>query len=128
MNKFIVKYNFFFDMKNIFLILLITIMGVTSCSQDSAEVEEKINKDTITKAEPVISIDSNRRRNRIESVDDQIKQLNRIIGINKAQLEKYEKMIAEGDTFDLKGLPLYVEDLKKAIKLKEERLAKLKKK
>lgn len=115
-------------MKNIFLILLITIMGVTSCSQDSAEVEEKINKDTITKAEPVISIDSNRRRNRIESVDDQIKQLNRIIGINKAQLEKYEKMIAEGDTFDLKGLPLYVEDLKKAIKLKEERLAKLKKK
>lgn len=115
-------------MKNIFLILLITIMGVTSCSQDSAEVEEKINKDTITKAEPVISIDSNRRRNRIESVDDQIKQLNRIIGINKAQLEKYEKMIAVGDTFDLKGLPLYVEDLKKAIKLKEERLAKLKKK
>lgn len=128
MNKFIAKYNSFFDMKNIFLVLLITIMGVTSCSQDSAEVEEKINKDTITKAEPVISIDSNRRRNRIESVDDQIKQLNRIIGINKAQLEKYEKMIAEGDTFDLKGLPLYVEDLKKAIKLKEERLAKLKKK
>ena len=128
MNKFIAKYNSFFDMKNIFLILLITIMGVTSCSQDSAEVEEKINKDTITKAEPVISIDSNRRRNRIESVDDQIKQLNRIIGINKAQLEKYERMIAVGDTFDLKGLPLYVEDLKKAIKLKEERLAKLKKK
>lgn len=128
MNKFIAKYNSFFDMKNIFLILLITIMGVTSCSKDSAEVENINNKDTITKAEPVISIDSNRRRNRIESVDDQIKQLNRIIGINKAQLEKYEKMIAVGDTFDLKGLPLYVEDLKKAIKLKEERLAKLKKK
>lgn len=125
---FIVKYNSFFDMKNIFLVLLITIMGVTSCSQDSAEVEEIINKDTITKAEPIISKNPVKKRKRIETVEDQIEQLNRIIGINKAQLEKYEKMIAEGDTFDLKGLPLYVEDLKKAIKLKEERLAKLKKK
>ena len=115
-------------MKNYFIVLLITIVGLTSCSKDSAEVENINNIDTITKAEPSNPIDSNKKIKRIETVDDQIEQLNRIIGINKAQLEKYERMIAEGDTFDLKGLPLYVEDLKEAIKLKEERLAKLKKK
>lgn len=125
---FIVKYNSFFDMKMIIIVLWITIIALSSCSEDVKNVEDKVINDTITKAKPITSEDTLPIRNKIETVEDQVNQLERIIGINRTQLEKYERMIAEGDTFDLKGLPQYVEDLKEAIKLKEERLEKLKKK
>jgi|SRR5210317_205998 hypothetical protein len=125
---FIVKYNSFFDMKMIIIVLWITIISLSSCSEDVKNVEDKVINDTITKAKPITSEDTLPIRNKIETVEDQVNQLERIIGINRTQLEKYERMIAEGDTFDLKGLPQYVEDLKEAIKLKEERLEKLKKK
>ncbi len=125
---FIVKYNSFFDMKMIIIVLWITIISLSFCSEDVKNVEDKVINDTITKAKPITSEDTLPIRNKIETVEDQVNQLERIIGINRTQLEKYERMIAEGDTFDLKGLPQYVEDLKEAIKLKEERLEKLKKK
>ncbi len=114
-------------MKKYFLFLLINLLVISSCSEDVGQEADKGNTDTISISKPALVSDTNYRNNKIESVEDQINQLNRIIGINRSQLEKYETMVAQGDTLDLKGLPLYVEDLKKAIKLKEERLSKLKK-
>jgi len=113
-------------MKKYFLFLLIILLAISACSEDAGQEADKGNTDTISVAKPAILKDT--VYNTVDPVKEQVAQLERIISINKSQLEEYQTKIAEGDTFELKGLPLYVEDLKKAIELKEERLSKLKKK
>lgn len=113
-------------MKKYFPFLLIILLAISACSEDIGQEADKDNTDTISVAKPAISKDTVYKT--VDPVEDQVAQLKRIIEINKSQLKEYQTKIAEGDTLDLKGLPLYVEDLKKAIKLKEERLEKLKRK
>lgn len=68
-----------------------------------------------------------KEKKRIKSeLKKQEKHLEEIIEQNKQELQKYEMMIAKGDTADVHGLPQFVEDMKLAISKKEERLKKLK--
>lgn len=111
-------------MFKISLFVVFSILLFSACT-DSNKTEDIGKSDTSavikeSKLEDEISVE--------ERSDEQIKHLETIIAQNKLKLEDYEQKIATGDTSEIRGLPEFVEDLKKAIKLKEKRLANIRRK
>ncbi|TNE35165.1 hypothetical protein EP342_02000 [bacterium] len=108
-------------MKKYLLIIIIISLVLVGCESKNTSETQNIDSTAI--------IQKNRKeeqkRIKIET-KKQIEHLEKIIEQNKQKLNEYEHKISIGDTFELKGLPQYVEDLKSAIANKEERLKKLK--
>lgn len=106
-------------------LLIISFSLIASCSDDDRALQDIKNKESIKDNQQ----NDIQNQERIEKeLMKQISHLERIIEQNKSKLKEYELKIESGDTNDIKGLPQFVEDMKIAIKNKEERLKKLKKK
>lgn len=87
--------------------------------------------DLSDKSDTTVVIRESRLEDKIsaeERSDEQIKHLEKIIAQNKLKLADYEQKISSGDTLEVRGLPEFVEELKKAIILKEKRLSKIRRK
>ena len=112
-------------MKKYLGILIVAFCIFCACSKEDGKVQDEYKEEKLeVKQENNLE---NQKRIEEESLK-QISHLEKIIEQNKNKLVEYELMISTGDTNEIKGLPQFVEDLKLAIKNKEERLKKLKKK
>lgn len=107
------------------LYLLLVPILFNACSNEEVELKNVDNNKVKTEIKQDNNIENQKRIE--EETKKQITHLERIIEQNKSKLSEYEIMISNGDTNEIKGLPQFVEDMKSAIKKKEERLNKLRK-
>lgn len=106
-------------------LLIISFSLLASCTNDDKALQDIKNNESIQDNQ---EYDVENQKRIEEESQKQISHLERIIEQNKSKLKEYELKIETGDTTDIKGLSQFVEDMKVAIKNKEERLKKLKKK